>query len=90
MKVEIAWIEAGYAAEVAAMTGEENAAGVLSAIIAAVAPLIAAKEREACAKTVDGYSDAIARLSCGTVPSVIEVACFTIAAAIRARQEDGA
>lgn len=55
-----------------------------------VAPLIAAAEREACAKVADGYSDAIARLSCGVVPSVIEVACSTIAAAIRARQEDGA
>lgn len=78
MKVEIAWIEAGYAAEVAAMTGEENAAGVLSAIIAAVAPLIAAKEREECARVVEETYDPVGAWDTGNY----------IAAVIRARQED--
>lgn len=55
----------------------------VSPMVAAVAPLIAAQERERAATMVDGYADAIARMSGGTVPSVIEVACSTIAAAIR-------
>jgi hypothetical protein len=58
------------------------------ACLAAVAPLIAAQEREACAAMVDDYQRKLADMS-GTVPGVLEVACVTIAAAIRARGEAG-
>lgn len=58
------------------------------AAVTAAAPLIAAVEREACARLVENYADTIARLSGGAVPSFVEVACTTIAAAMRARVSD--
>lgn len=54
-------------------------------ILSAAAPMIAAREREQAAKLVDDYAATIGRLSGGSVPSVIESACATIAAAIRER-----
>jgi len=56
----------------------------LRAALAAVIPLVQAQEREACADVVDSYVARMCDMS-GMVPSVVEVACSTIAATIRAR-----
>lgn len=53
-------------------------------ILAAVIPLVQAAEREACAEVVDSYVAKMCDMS-GAVPSVVEVACSTIAHVIRAR-----
>jgi hypothetical protein len=79
-------IEAGMRAVSFPLTGlsRQGKANAIRQIIAAVAPLIAAAEREACAAMVESYQAKLAEMS-GTVPGVLQVACITIAAAIRAQ-----